>query len=102
MATFGNSGDCQTSLISQKKRKNWFHPYGLGFQNYGDYKAPNGNYAENSRYTHHYAFGNWGILKGIYSSSYTLAGLIDTVSDKSGDRHLEEPWQKRWRLLCCN
>ena len=100
MATFGNSGGYQASLISQKKRKSWFHTYGLGFQNYGDYKTPNGNYAENSRYTHHYAFGNWGIsknwgiLKGIYSSSYTLAGLIDTVSDKSGDRHLEEPWQK--------
>ena len=100
MSTFGNSGGYQTSLISQKKRKSWFHTYGIGYQNYGDYQTPNGNYAENSRYTHHYAFGNWGIsknwgiLKGIYSSSYTLAGLIDTVSNEKGDRRLEEPWQK--------
>ena len=65
------------SIISQKKREKWFHTYGLGYQNYSDYQLPNKKFANNSRYIHHYAFGNWGInnnwgiIKGIYSNKPT-------------------------------
>ena len=97
---FSNSTGYQSSLINQKKRKSWFHTFGLGYQNYADYIIPNGQFANNSRYTNHYVFGNWGvsktwgIVRGAYSSSYTLAGLIDTISSEQGDRKIEKPWQE--------
>lgn len=99
-STYSASKGFQSSLISQKKRKSWFHTYGLGYQNYADYQMPNTQYAKNSRYTHHYAFGNWGvsknwgIIKGIYSSSYTLAGLVESISNNLDSRGIDNPWQK--------
>ncbi|MBT5859128.1 MAG: TonB-dependent receptor [Flavobacteriales bacterium] len=96
---FSSSDGIQSSFLSQKKRRNWFHTYGLGYQNHADYQLPNKQYALNSRFVQHYAFGNWGIsndwgiLKGVYSSSYTNTGLVDGISDES-ERHMENPWQQ--------
>lgn len=89
----------QSSFVSQKKKENWFHTYGLGYQNHADYKLPNNQFADNSRYVQHYAFGNWGItqnwgiLKGVYSSSYTNTGLVKGISHES-ERKIENPWQQ--------
>lgn len=96
---YSASKGVQTSFVSQKKRKNWFHTYGLGYQNHSDYQLPNKQFGLNSRFVQHYAFGNWGIskdwgvLKGVYSSSYTNTGLIDGISNES-ERHMESPWQQ--------
>ncbi|MBC8266885.1 MAG: TonB-dependent receptor [Flavobacteriales bacterium] len=93
-----NSG-VQSSFVSQKRKKSWFHTYGLGYQNHADYKLPNGDFAHNSRYNQHYAFGNWGvtkdwgILKGVYSSSYTNTGLVEGIATES-EREMEKPWQQ--------
>lgn len=100
ISTYSNTNGLQASLISQKRKNDWFHTYGLGYQDYADYILPNGNVAKNSRYKHHYAFGNWGVskkwgvLKGVYSSSYTLAGLVEESTYERGDRKMQEPWQQ--------
>jgi len=96
---FSASNGNLSSFISQKRRDTWFHTYGLGYQNHADYKLPNGDYAHNSRYSQHYAFGNWGItkkwgmLKEVYSSSYTNTGIIEGIADES-ERAIENPWQQ--------
>ena len=96
---YSASSGTQSSFISQKRRSTWFHTYGLGYQNHADYKLPNKQFALNSRYNQHYAFGNWGItknwgiLKGVYSSSYTNTGLIEGIADAS-EREIENPWQQ--------
>lgn len=96
---FSGSNGISSSLISQKRRKSWFHTYGLGYQNHADYKLPNSQFAHNSRYVNHYAFGDWGVSKpwgifsGVYSSSYTNAGLVEGISQER-ERSLENPWQQ--------
>jgi iron complex outermembrane recepter protein len=91
---FTSSNGIQTSFISQKRKRNFFHTYGLGYQNHSDYQLPNGDFAHNSRYNQNYAFGNWGItknwgiLKGVYSSSYTNTGIIEGLESES-ERKLE-------------
>ena len=96
---YSESSGVQSSFLSQKRRKNWFHTYGLGYQNHADYKLPNKQFAHNSRYVQHYAFGNWGIiqnwgiLKGVYSSSYTNTGLVEGISDES-ERKMENLWHQ--------
>ncbi len=96
---YSASSGTQSSFISQKRKKTWFHTYGLGYQNHADYKLPNKQFAHNSRYNQHYAFGNWGItknwgiLKGVYSSSYTNTGLVEGFADAT-ERKMENPWQQ--------
>jgi iron complex outermembrane receptor protein len=91
---FSASKGMQTSFISQKRKRNFFHTYGLGYQNHADYQLPSKKFAHNSRYNQNYAFGNWGItkdwgvLKGVYSSSYTNTGVVEGTESES-ERKLE-------------
>ncbi len=88
-----------SSFISQKRKNSWFHTFGLGYQNHADYQLPNKEFAHNSRYNQHYSFGNWGvtkdwgILKGVYSSSYTNTGIVEGIEPDS-ERKLEGHYQQ--------
>jgi len=97
---FSNTNGYQATLWTKKRRDKQYHAFGSGYHAHNDYLQSDGDTALNSRFTQFYTHGlwgysmPWGIIEGVYSASYTNAGIM-IGSESPGDSiRKDEPWQQ--------
>lgn len=103
---YSNSKGYNGSFQTQKRSEKSYHAFNGGHHSHADYRLPNGEEADNSRYNQFYAQGiwglskNWGLIEGAYSSSYNNAGLMrhkhaeEEHEEQLEGRAMESPWQQ--------
>lgn len=107
---FSNTNGYQTTLWTKKRKEKMYHAFGSGYHSHADYLLPDGDEVGNSRFNQFYAHGLWGYsmpwgkIEGVYSASYTNAGIIELEEDEHDhadhagehhdDRAMQMPWQQ--------
>jgi iron complex outermembrane receptor protein len=104
---YSNTLGYQGSLYTKKRKKNMYHAVGSGYHSHADYHLPSGETVDNSRFSQYYTHGLWGYsmpwgkIEGVYSASYTDAGIIGHADAHESEeehehssRKPEMPWQQ--------
>ena len=104
---FSNTNGYQATMWTKKRKERQYHAFGSGYHSHQDYTTAGGEEVHNSRFSQYYSHGlwgysmPWGIIEGVYSASYTDAGIISEHDDHDDHEEAEEidvdeamPWQE--------
>ena len=111
MNAFSNTLGYQASMYTKKRKEKMYHAFGSGYHSHADYQMPSGETVDNSRFGQYYAHGLWGYsmpwgkIEGVYSASYTDAGIMGHEEEHAEELEHEEvhehdtrkpemPWQQ--------